>query len=105
MWKKKDDKEVKAKFSFALIVAAHNEEIVIDGIVESLKALDYPKELYDIFVVADNCTDKTAKKAREKGAIVYERFNKDKKGKGYALEWMFNKLFKMRKKLFLSCHI
>jgi Glycosyltransferases, probably involved in cell wall biogenesis len=98
LWKKKDDKEVKAKFSFALIVAAHNEEIVIDGIVESLKALDYPKELYDIFVVADNCTDKTAKKAREKGAIVYERFNKDKKGKGYALEWMFNKLFKMRKK-------
>lgn len=64
----------------------------------SLKRLDYPKELYDIFVIADNCTDKTAEKAREKGALVYERFDKDKRGKGYALEWMFNKLFKMDKK-------
>lgn len=98
LWRKKDDKEVKNKMSFALVVAAHNEEIVIGDIVESLKALDYPKELYDIFVIADNCNDATAKKAREKGALVYERFNKDKRGKGYALEWMFNKLFKMNKK-------
>ncbi|WP_446899425.1 glycosyltransferase family 2 protein [Clostridium sp. LBM24168] len=98
LWRKKSNKEVKNRLSFALIVAAHNEEIVIGDIVESLKALDYPRQLYDIFVVADNCSDKTAKKAREKGAIVYERFNKNKRGKGYALEWMFNKLFKMNKK-------
>lgn len=98
LWKKKDNNKVKNKFSFALIIAAHNEEIVIGDIVESLKALDYPKELYDIFVVADNCSDSTARKAREKGAIVYERFNKNKRGKGYALEWMFNKLFKMNKR-------
>ncbi|MBP2031576.1 cellulose synthase/poly-beta-1,6-N-acetylglucosamine synthase-like glycosyltransferase [Clostridium algifaecis] len=86
------------KRSFALIVAAHNEEIVIGDIVESLKSIEYPKELYDIFVVADNCNDKTAEMAKDKGAIVYERFNKDKRGKGYALEWMFSKLFKMNKK-------
>lgn len=98
IWRKKDDVEVEPKKSFALIVAAHNEEVVIGDIVESLKRLDYPKQLYDIFVIADNCTDKTALVSREKGAIVYERMNKDKRGKGYALEWMFDKIFSMDKK-------
>ncbi len=98
IWRKKDNREVRPKKNFALIVAAHNEEIVIGDIVESLKRLDYPKELYDIFVIADNCTDKTALKAKEKGAIVYERENKEKRGKGYALEWMFDKIFKLEKK-------
>lgn len=97
IWRKKDNKEVEPQKSFALIVAAHNEEFVIQDIVESLKLLDYPKKLYDIFVIADNCTDNTAQKAREKGAIVCERTDKDKRGKGYALEWMFDKLFKMEK--------
>ncbi|NMM65604.1 glycosyltransferase family 2 protein [Clostridium sp. P21] len=98
IWRKKNQGDLKPKKSFALIVAAHNEEIVIGDIVESLKEIDYPKELYDIFVIADNCTDKTAKKAREKGAIVYERKSKEKRGKGYALEWMFDKIFKLDKK-------
>lgn len=80
---------------FALIIAAHNEEPVIGKILESMNKLEYPKELYDVFVIADNCTDKTATVAREHGAAVFERFNKDKRGKGYALEWMFDKIFKM----------
>lgn len=96
--KRKDNKHFDPQKKFALIVAAHDEEPVVQDIIMSLKRLDYPKELYDIFVIADNCTDKTAEKAREKGALVYERFDKDKRGKGYALEWMFNKLFKMDKK-------
>lgn len=94
----RDKKTVKPEKSFALIVAAHNEESVIQDIVESLKRLDYPKELYDIFVIADNCTDKTAQKAKEKGAIVYQRADRLKRGKGFALEWMFDKIFKMQKK-------
>jgi cellulose synthase/poly-beta-1,6-N-acetylglucosamine synthase-like glycosyltransferase len=98
IYKKDEHEEVEPKKSFALIVAAHNEEIVIGDIVESLKRLEYPSELYDIFVIADNCKDKTAQKAREKGAIVYERTNKEKRGKGYALEWMFDKIFNMEKK-------
>lgn len=98
IWRKKEEVEVEPKKSFALIIAAHNEEVVIEGIVESLKRLDYPKHLYDIFVIADNCTDKTALKARAKGAIVYERRNREKRGKGYALEWMFDKIFSMNKK-------
>jgi len=98
IWRKKEDVEVEPKKSFALIIAAHNEEVVIEGIVESLKRLNYPKYLYDIFVIADNCTDKTALKARKKGAIVYERKNRKKRGKGYALEWMFDRIFSMDKK-------
>ena len=94
----KDKKIYKNEKCFALVVAAHNEERVIKDIVKSLNQVDYPKELYDIFVIADNCTDKTAMKAREYGAKVFERNDKDKRGKGYALEWMFKRIFEMDKK-------
>lgn len=93
----KDKKKIKPQKTFAVIVAAHNEEMVIKNTIESLKLLNYPKDMYDIFVIADNCTDKTAFISRESGAIVFERINKDKRGKGYALEWMFDSLFKMEK--------
>ncbi len=94
----KSKKKFEPEKSFALVVAAHNEETVIENIVHSLINLDYPRELYDIFVIADNCTDNTATLARNAGAIVYERTNKEKKGKGYALEWMFGKIFEMERK-------
>lgn len=83
---------------FALIVAAHNEEMVIGKIIESLKELDYPKDMYDIFIIADNCTDSTAKIASNYKVNVYERNVPDKRGKGYALEWMFDRIFKMHQK-------
>lgn len=83
--------------TFALIISAHNEEAVIANMVESLKELDYPKDAYDIFVIADNCSDATADAARKAGAEVYERFDAHRRGKGYALEWMFDKLFRMKK--------
>lgn len=72
---------------FMAIIPAHNEEAVISNLVESLKNQNYNKELYDIYVIADNCTDNTAKVAKEAGAIVYERFDEEKKTKGYALNW------------------
>lgn len=78
---------------FALIVAAHNEETVIGSIVRNLKCMNYPKDMYDIYVIADNCDDNTAKIAADNGAIVYERFDQARRGKGYSLEWMFKKLF------------
>jgi cellulose synthase/poly-beta-1,6-N-acetylglucosamine synthase-like glycosyltransferase len=80
---------------FAIMIAAHNEEMVIGNIVRNMLSLDYPKELYDIIVIADNCTDGTAEIARMNGAEVFERFDKVKRGKGFALEWAFAKLFKM----------
>lgn len=79
--------KVKKDHRFMAIVPAHNEEAVVGNLVESLKNQTYNKDLYDIYVIADNCTDNTAKVAREAGAIVYERFNQSKKTKGFALDW------------------
>ena len=75
------------KHKFMAIIPAHNEEQVIANLVESLKNQDYDKNLYDIYVIADNCTDNTAKYAEEAGAIVYKRFDEARKTKGYALDW------------------
>ena len=72
---------------FMAIIPAHNEEKVVANLIESLKKQTYDKNLYDIYVIADNCTDKTAKIAKEAGAIVYERFDQAHKTKGYALKW------------------
>ena len=72
---------------FMAIIPAHNEAAVVANLIESLKNQTYPKELYDIYVIADNCTDNTAEIARNAGAIVYERFDETKKTKGYALNW------------------
>lgn len=88
---------------FALIVAAHNEEKVITHIIDSLFKQNYPRNLFDVFVIADNCTDKTAEIAEKYGAIVYKRFNSTLKGKGHALEWMFEKIFEMDKKYDAIC--
>ena len=98
LFRKKNKKVCEPKNKFALLIAAHNEEVVIGSLIESMLQLDYPKELYDVFVIADNCTDNTAKIAGQYGVNVCERFSEDKRGKGYALEWMFDKLFKMEKK-------
>lgn len=77
---------------FALIVPAHNEEKIISKTIYSLSALIYPKKNYDVFVIADNCTDQTAQIARALGTTVLERKNPDQKGKGYALRWAFDKI-------------
>jgi cellulose synthase/poly-beta-1,6-N-acetylglucosamine synthase-like glycosyltransferase len=97
LFRKKEKKNYQPKNKFALLIAAHNEEVVIGSLIESMMKLDYPKDMYDVFVIADNCTDDTAKIAKGYGVNVCERFAEDKRGKGYALEWMFAKLFDMEK--------
>ena len=77
---------------FAVIVSARNEEGVIGELLESLNRQNYPKELLDLYVVADNCTDDTAGVARRAGAFVYERFDQVHKGKGYAMDYLFRRL-------------
>ena len=79
--------KVKKDHRFMAIIPAHNEEAVVGNLIESLKKQNYNKDLYDIYVIADNCTDNTAKVAKEAGAIVYKRFDETKKTKGYALNW------------------
>lgn len=77
---------------YAFFIAAHNEEAVIANLVRSIKDQDYPAELIDIFVVADACTDDTARVAREAGAIVYERNDLARKGKSWVMDYGFDRI-------------
>lgn len=81
-------KPAKKLHKYAILVAARNEATVIGQLVESIRMQDYPSELVDIFVVADNCTDNTAEIARREGAICYERFDPDHRTKGFALQFL-----------------
>jgi glycosyltransferase involved in cell wall biosynthesis len=81
------------RVKFAILLPAHNEEAVLGKLLASLAALEYPKDQYTIYVVADNCTDQTAALARATGlAQVYERFDPARRGKGYALHWLLAQL-------------
>lgn len=73
---------------YAVLIAARNEENVISGLLDSLRAQTYDMSLVTVFVAADNCTDSTAAIARTHGAVVYERFNQLNVGKGYALDFL-----------------
>ncbi|MBI4317741.1 MAG: glycosyltransferase family 2 protein [Chloroflexi bacterium] len=78
--------------SFAILIPAHNEELLLGRLLDSLAALDYPSDLFDVFVVADNCSDGTASIARDLGALVWERADISLVGKGYALRWLMEKI-------------
>ncbi len=80
--------ELHRKFRF--IVPAHNESAGIAETVRSLRSVDYPSELFEVVVVADNCQDDTAAKARDAGAVVLERSDLERRGKGYALDHAFS---------------
>jgi len=82
---------------YAVVIAARNESAVIAQLIKSIKKQNYPSELLDIYVVADNCTDNTAAVAKKAGAKVFERFNKQLVGKGYALDYAFKNLIKGNK--------
>ncbi|WP_073294997.1 glycosyltransferase family 2 protein [Parolsenella massiliensis] len=82
----------KKNHRYAFFIAAHNEESVIANLVRSIKEQDYPSELIDVFVVADACTDRTAKEARRAGAIVYERNDLARKGKSWVLDYGFDRI-------------
>lgn len=80
------------RHKIGIVISARNESKVIGNLIDSVWANDYPKELLNIFVVADNCTDDTAQICRDKGCIVIERFNTELIGKGYALNYLFSNL-------------
>ena len=82
------------KTKFAVVVCARNEEAVIGQLLDSLKRQRYPQDRIRVFVVADNCTDGTARAARSHGAAVLERFNRREIGKGHALRWAFGRILR-----------
>ncbi len=54
--------------SLTLIVAAHDEQSVIAAKVANARELDYPRELLEVIVACDGCSDATAEHARQAGA-------------------------------------
>lgn len=78
--------------TLGVVISARNESGIIANLIKSVRACDYPQAMVNIFVVADNCTDNTAQLCRDMGCIVFERNDLEHIGKGYALNFMFNKL-------------
>ncbi len=81
-----------AQKRFALIIPAHNEERVVGPLIDSLVAQNYPRELFDVYLIADNCTDHTADVGERHGATVYQRTDAQERGKGFAIKWMIERL-------------
>lgn len=71
---------------YAVLIPARNEQAVLPWLLDSIRAQDWPDDRLCAFVLADNCTDGTAAAAREHGAVVYERHDTRRVGKGWALQ-------------------
>ncbi len=76
----------------AVLVPAHDEAVLVGRCVSSLREQSYPSDLYEIVVIADNCTDDTAARAAAAGATVLVRTAPDARGKGPALRWAMDRL-------------
>ncbi len=92
--KKKQPSSEGTPHRFAVLIAARNEEAVIGNLIDSLKRQTYPAERFAIYVVADNCTDRTADVAHEHGAKVVRRFDRNRIGKGFALHYLLRRIKK-----------
>ena len=86
--KKKADKKAK----FAVIIPAQDESAVIHRTLKSLQEMRYPKNLCDVYVIADNCLDNTAEVVRNMNIPCWERHDANLRGKGHALQWAFTRL-------------
>ncbi len=76
---------------YAFLICAHNEAIVIENLIRSIKNQDYPSELIDIYVIADHCTDKTVELAQKAGACVYEFWEDVRRdGKTHGKSWVMD---------------
>ena len=81
--------------NIAVVIPAHNEELQIEATIRSVLDSRYPRERYNIFVIADNCEDSTAELAEKAGAKAIERSDPAKRGKGQALDWFFREQVKL----------
>jgi cellulose synthase/poly-beta-1,6-N-acetylglucosamine synthase-like glycosyltransferase len=86
--------EVPQNKRYAVLISARNEENVIANLIHSIRANTYPQNFIDIWLVADNCSDNTAKLVRGLGERVVVRQDAEHIGKGYALTYLLNQMMK-----------
>ncbi len=72
---------------FLVFIPAHNEELILGTALQSWRMVSYPRSLFQVCVIADNSTDRTAEIARSSDAICLERTDTKNRGKGQALAW------------------
>jgi cellulose synthase/poly-beta-1,6-N-acetylglucosamine synthase-like glycosyltransferase len=84
--------DAEAGIRFFILIPAHNEERLLPDLLSSLAALDYPPELYEIHVVADNCTDGTVAVAHRSNVHLHIRDDREHLGKGCALNWLLEQI-------------
>jgi 1,2-diacylglycerol 3-beta-glucosyltransferase len=77
---------------FIVLIPAHDEEDQVGNALQSCFALDYPKDKIVVWVIADNCSDRTSDVASSLGANCLIRTDAAHTGKGYALGYAFEKL-------------
>ncbi len=77
-----------------ILVPAHNEQLSIATTVANLQQ-ECARDMHsEVLVIADNCDDETALYALSAGAQVIQRSDLDRRGKGYALDYAFQRLLK-----------
>lgn len=94
MWpnRKATGQESEPAGRLAVVIPAHNEEASIGACLKSVLACEGAPELAEVHVVADNCSDATAAVARRHGVAVFERHDQERRGKGHALQYAFDRL-------------
>lgn len=92
IFKRKKFPPTQTKLKYGIIIGARNEESVIGELIDSIQASDYPQDKLQIFIVAHNCTDKTAEIARSKGATVYEYNNPAERTVGFAYRYLVDRI-------------
>lgn len=90
LWPRRRLPEPPTTQRIAILIPAHNESLLIADTVASARGQHYPVADYAVWVIADNCTDDTAQRARDAGAQVLERSGNP--GKGQALHAMLAQL-------------
>ncbi|MBQ7336069.1 MAG: glycosyltransferase family 2 protein [Clostridia bacterium] len=90
--KKKTFPKAKEQLRYGIIIPARNEERVVANLIESVYKCKYPQDKLHVFVIAHNCTDRTAEIARATGATVYEYNNPQERTMGYAFRYLFDRI-------------
>lgn len=94
LFAKKKYPKAKVQHKYGVIIPARNEEMVVGNLIKSVQKNNYPQDKLQIFVIAHNCTDKTAQIARDLGATVYEYNNPNECTMGYAFRYLFEQIGK-----------